>query len=150
MNKKVFTSALVTSSLLLTACASNPPAHTERTDSTIGIKKQSTKIQNEISLKSCKEYAETAKNLFNFGASNFYRTYVDPKPDLKGAQGQLFLIEQGLTDQPVGEFATYYKKAEEKYTQNLTNAKKQGCNTSKYPISPVNAFRKGVKVLESK
>lgn len=97
----------------------------------------------------CEEHEATANKAFNFGARNFYKSYAVPN-DLKGAQAQLFLIEDGLSGDPIGSFAENYKVAEQAYNKSLTTAQTMGCDTSKYPLSPVNAFRKGVKVLEEK
>lgn len=97
----------------------------------------------------CKEYEVTANRAFDFGARNFYRSYAVTN-DLKGAQAQLFLIEQGLKETPIGSFAINYKAAEQAYNQSLSKAKAMGCDTSKYPMSPVNAFRRGVRILEEK
>ncbi len=99
--------------------------------------------------KSCAEYRKDAEKVFNFGANNFYKTYAVPN-NYTGAQAQLFLIEKGLEGTSVGNFAREYKKAETFYNQTVSAAKSKGCDVSKYPLSPVNAFRKGVKILKEK
>lgn len=97
----------------------------------------------------CEEHEATANKAHNFGARNFHKSYSIPN-DLKGAKAQLFLIEKGLKGKPIGSFAVNYKAAEQSYNQSLSAAKVMGCDTSKYPPSPIDAFRKGVKTLEEK
>ncbi len=99
--------------------------------------------------KSCVEYRKNAEQAFNFGANNFYETYVVPN-NYTGARAQLFLIEQGLKGTPLGNFARAYKQKEIFYNKTVSEAKSKGCDVSKYPLSPINAFRKGVKVMKVK
>ncbi len=123
---------IILATLLMTGCTST----------------SSTDVLNDND-KSCDSYQKEAGQAFNFGANNFYKTYAVPN-DYDGAVAQLFLIEEGLKGTPIGNFAKEYKKAETFYNRTLSVAKSKGCDVSKYPLSPVNAFRKGVSILKEK
>lgn len=135
MNKKNNFVNVAIVSLILAGCAS------------VGNEKKEQSATAKTN--TCEEHEATVKKAYNFGARNFYNTYGVPK-DLLGAQAQLFLIEKGLKGKPIGSFAVNYKAAEQSYNQSLSAAKVMNCDTSKYPLSPINAFRAGVKVLEEK
>ena len=135
MNKVITFLNVAVASLTLIGCAS-----TERN----GKEKS-----NTSNVGTCDEHEAIANKSYNFGAMNFYKSYAITN-DLQGAQAQLFLIENGLKEKPIGNFAVAYKSAERSYDKNLSSAKVMGCDTSKYPPSPVDAFRKGVKILEEK
>ncbi|MDP8052756.1 hypothetical protein QJU23_10070 [Pasteurella atlantica] len=97
----------------------------------------------------CKKYEMGVERAFNFGVNNFYKGYVIPN-NYKGAVAQLFLIEEGLKGMAVGSFAREYKKVEIFYNKTVAEAKSEGCDISHYPLSPVNAFRKGIQILKKK
>ncbi len=131
MKKSLFISTIL-AMLLMTGCTSTSSGSTLNDNN-----------------KSCAEYRKNAEQAFNFGAHNFYKTYAVSN-NFDGAQAQLFLIEKGLEGSSIGSFAREYKKAETFYNQTVSAAKSQGCDVSQYPLSPVNAFRKGVKILKEK
>jgi hypothetical protein len=135
MNKTINLLNVAVASLVLFGCVSTGS----------NIKEQSSTTNTST----CEEHEATANKAHNFGARNFYKSYAVPN-DLQGARAQLFLIEEGLKGRPIGSFAVNYKAAERSYNQSLSAAKAMNCDTSKYPLSPINAFRKGVKILEEK
>lgn len=133
MKNKINLLSITFATLILVSCASTENKNQE----------QSTTINKST----CEEQEALANSAYNFGANNVYKSYMVPN-DFEGARAQLYLIEQGLEGDPIGSFAVNYKAAEESYNQNLSEAKVMGCDTSKYPISPISAFRKGVEILE--
>lgn len=93
----------------------------------------------------CEAHEKVIRRAHEFGARNFRKTYGQ-RDDLDGAEAQLFLI----TEMKMGNFADNYQAAEKDYDRHFQAARIKGCDTQSYPVSPIEAFRQGVKQLKAK
>lgn len=92
---------------------------------------------------SCEQHATAAKYLNTWATRNFEESY-GKKGDVTGAQIQLLIIEQKAPSPYASAFNRYQAKAAE----NLLLAKKKNCDTSGYPLPPVDEFRAQLDALK--
>lgn len=93
----------------------------------------------------CEQHATVAKYLNDWAKSNFEESY-GKKGDVSGAEVQLFVIQQKAPSQYASAFNRYQDKAAE----NLALAKKKNCDTSNYPLPPVDEFKNQIDTLKKK
>ncbi|WP_431825929.1 hypothetical protein [Burkholderia sp. F1] len=93
----------------------------------------------------CAQHASAAMLLNEWAAKNFSEIY-GRSGDAKGAEAQLFLIEQNAPSPYAVAFIRYQKKA----IENVVLAKKKGCDTSGYPAPPVDEFKVRLETLKGR
>ncbi|MET3651790.1 hypothetical protein [Dyella japonica] len=111
------------STLLLASCSSQP-------------------VQTNKQAMSCAEHMQFAQKANDFASRNFTKAYAN---DVKGAEAQLFLIQE----KGPGSFSVNYNAAEQDYADNFHAANAAGCDTSGYPLSPIDEFKQRLDQLKA-
>jgi len=92
----------------------------------------------------CEEHQSMAIFLNDWAKNNFDEAY-GKKKDFDGAIAQFFMIKNKAPFPYAQLFNRYQAKAQE----NISLAKKKGCDVSTYPMFPIEQFEVGVDSLKN-
>ncbi|WP_150575004.1 hypothetical protein [Pandoraea aquatica] len=90
----------------------------------------------------CDQHEEVAQQLNEWATRNFEQDY-GKNGDVDGALAQFFLIDQRAPS----PYASAFNRHQEIAVENLSLAKKKSCDTSQYPLAPIDYFRVKVDAM---